>query len=971
MGLMVVFFIVVINIVVFVIGKIYMQRKYQGQLKDLNYYKSLYQQNPDLILHFDLDGNIMRINKVIESYGYKEDELLNHPFSTFIVPDYLEQTLEQFNKAASGKEINYTTSLYTKDGTVSEVSVKYIPIYDDNQVVGVYGILKDITELVDMQLALEDTQALYQNVAEDSHVGIYIIDNGVIVYVNKKMGEMLGYREKEMIGKNVMNFIYNEDQDLVAKNMRKRLEEGNTHVQYQYRALKKDKSIIYMEVYGTSTIYKGNVAILGTVIDITARKIAEQKVEYMAYHDSLTGLYNRFYFHKHLQEALDQDSTKNLAVLFLDLDRFQLINDSMGHVIGDSLLIEISNRLRRCIGEQGILARNGGDEFLFSFTNLNHEGVSQVTELILDCFTQPFYIEQYEIHTSTSIGISFCPHHGNDVETLVKKADTAMYQAKRNGTNRYEFYHTDQMEKTYKKFEIEMDLHKALEQNEFQLLYQPKVDLVTGKVIGVEALIRWLHPEKGLISPADFIPMAEDNGLILDIGEWVLRTACVQNKSWQDFGLPPMVMSVNLSVRQLYQPNLVEIIERTLKETGLSPEYLDIEITESMLMDTQQALNVLKEFKNIGVQLSLDDFGTGYSSLNYLKDYPLDKLKIDQSFIRNSTTDDHYATITKTIIVMAHELNIQVVAEGVESKEQLIFLQRNLCNEAQGYLFSKPLPPEELTDKLDEMEKIIDLNGIPEALSKQKWLEEALQKTRQDLVDTIRQQQGMIFKYIKKGDKFIHTLCDGELMYRMNLMPEQIIGKELKEFLTEENIEDKIQYYQTAWQGEEKVTYEGTINGIEYIASLRPIRRGGQIVEVIGSCVDITERKQVENALEISQYHYRLIAENMLDLGAVWDETGKLLYASPSHERILGFSPEEYEGKLAAELIHPDDLTRIERLFLQMVRTKSPGNMEFRFKHSNGEWIWVEAEGNPVVGDNGEVEHFVFVGRSIDDKKSR
>lgn len=301
--------------------------------------------------------------------------------------------------------------------------------------------------------------------------------------------------------------------------------------------------------------------------------------------------------------------------------------------------------------------------------------------------------------------------------------------------------------------DLETDLKNALKRDEFRLFYQPKVDLSSGKIVGVEALIRWEHPEKGVISPTEFIPVAEKNGLIISIGKWALRTACKQNKVWQNAKLPPMVIAVNLSARQLYQCNLVEMVQEILDETQLAPEYLELEITESMMMDVQHILPIVKKLKHIGVQLSLDDFGTGYSSLYYLKEFPIDKIKIDQSFVRTCVSDTKDATIVKTIIAMAHQLELTVIAEGVETKEQLTFLQQHLCNEAQGYLFSKPVPLNEFEEKVTEIEQIVHRVGIPQEVNRQKLLDEELENARQELEETVRQQQGMIFKFIERNGK--------------------------------------------------------------------------------------------------------------------------------------------------------------------------------------------------------------------------
>ncbi|WCK57150.1 EAL domain-containing protein (plasmid) [Aneurinibacillus sp. Ricciae_BoGa-3] len=635
---------------------------------------------------------------------------------------------------------------------------------------------------------------------------------------------------------------------------------------------------------------------------------------------------------------------------------------------------------------------------------------------------------------------------------------------------------------------LDTQLMQALQLEEFRLHYQPKIDLISGKIIGVEALIRWEHPEKGRISPLDFIPIAEETGLILPIGEWVMRTACEQNKIWQKVGVPPMIMGVNLSARQLYQSDLVDRIEQILKETELGAEYLELEITESMIMDIDHVLPILKELKRIGIRISLDDFGTGYSSLFYLKELPIDILKVDQSFVRNCTIDTKDATLVKGIIAMAHELRIEVIAEGVESKEHLVFLQQNLCDKGQGYLFSKPLPSDKLIQKMNEIEQIIKNEGIPPEVYHQKWMEEALKTARQELRDTVRQQQGMIFKFVKEGNRFVHVLCDGELLYRMKLTPEEIIGREPKDFLPENEAELKVKHYERAWAGEDKVSYKGNINGIWYIASLRPIRSGGQVTEVIGSCVDITElkeseeryrrlvnlspepivvhsqgiikymnqagvkvlgfhqpkellgksfldffhpcslkkaiqriqrseqekegqvelieyqmirhdgtifhaegtavgiryegepaiqgmfrdvtaRKQAEQALHKSEEKYRLIAENTQDLIRVLDTKGFVRYASPSHEKVLGYPPEIYEGKLAFDFVHPEDVHPIQTQFISMVSSKASFRVEFRYKHAKGGWVCVESSGTPVLDEQGEVEHLVVVCRDISERK--
>ncbi|MCH6266585.1 EAL domain-containing protein [Neobacillus citreus] len=516
---------------------------------------------------------------------------------------------------------------------------------------------------------------------------------------------------------------------------------------------------------------------------------------------------------------------------------------------------------------------------------------------------------------------------------------------------------------------LQEEIRNALERNEFRLYYQPKVNLETGKIDGVEALIRWEHPEKGLIPPIEFIPIAEETGLIIPMGEWVLRTACFQNRKWINAGFSPMVMSVNLSVRQLYHPNLVNVVREILKATELPPEYLELEITESMMMDKDRALEAIKGLRRLGVQISLDDFGTGYSSLHYLRDFPIDKIKIDQSFIRNCTSDFNNATIVKMIISMAHHLKIKAVAEGIETKDELIFLQKNSCNHGQGYFFSRPLPPEELIQYFHFIEQIVSQEGIFQEMANQKKIQEALESTRQELRDIMRQQQGMIIKVVKEDGKFIHTLCDGKLMYRMGLRPEQVVGKELKHFLPVDIAEKIVKNYQRAWDGEENLTYKGEINGVHYIASLSTILKNRHVVGIIGSYVDITETKRIKDELRVKDLKFQLITDNIIDLVAMLDKNGRVLYASPSHEKVLGLSVKDYEGTSKFELVHIDDIPPIQKECTNMIKFKTPCQIEFRHKHALGGWVDIETKISPVYDECGEIEYFIAVGRDISERK--
>jgi len=386
-----------------------------------------------------------------------------------------------------------------------------------------------------------------------------------------------------------------------------------------------------------------------------------------------------------------------VAVLFLDLDRFKKINETLGHEIGDKLLLEVAKRLENCVRKSDTVARLGGDEFGVILDDLRDvKFVAVVARKFLQALSKPIIIQEYELYATSSIGISLYPDDSEDVDVLLRCADTALYRAKEAGKNNYQYYTADMNTRAFEFLLLESGLRKALDNNELVVFYQPLIDLETNKLLGMEALLRWKHPEKGMISPGDFIPLAEETGLIEPIGEWVLRAACTQNKEWQDAGYPPVKVSVNMSARQFNKKNITELIGDILQETGLNPEYLGIEITESVIMqDVKSTIAKLKKMHKMGITLSIDDFGTGYSSLSYLKLFPIDNLKIDQSFVFNITSDSTDAAIAASVILLAHSMNLKVVAEGVETKEQLEVLRQQGCDYVQGFLFSRPLPSEE------------------------------------------------------------------------------------------------------------------------------------------------------------------------------------------------------------------------------------------------------------------------------------
>ncbi|MDP5275117.1 putative bifunctional diguanylate cyclase/phosphodiesterase [Chengkuizengella axinellae] len=433
------------------------------------------------------------------------------------------------------------------------------------------------------------------------------------------------------------------------------------------------------------------------------RKKTEDNIKQLLYYDDLTGLPNRRLFQKHLDEVIPHIKVKNtnLAVMTIDIDRFKLVNDSLGHDFGNILLMQIAERLNRSVTENDFVARIEGDKFSIYLIGLTTtEEIEAKAFSLIEAMEEVYNIQNHKIHISACAGISIYDDNAN-ADLLIKQADIALYNVKEKGKNTFQIYTSLMCNTSLERFNLESDIRRAIENEEFVLYYQPQINTDTREIVGVEALIRWNDPIKGLTPPNHFIPIAEESGMIIDIENWVIRKACEQNKVWQNAGLPKIPISVNLSTRHFLQPDIVEMVAQVLKEVDLEPKYLDIEITESMTIDIDRAIITLQKLKELGVQISIDDFGTGYSSLNYLKSFPIHKLKIDRTFVRDIIKkDSNDAAIVSTIISMAHHLNLQVIAEGVESAEQLSYLNNKHCKVVQGFFFSPPVTAQQLHEKL-------------------------------------------------------------------------------------------------------------------------------------------------------------------------------------------------------------------------------------------------------------------------------
>ncbi|MCM3609873.1 EAL domain-containing protein [Planococcus sp. MERTA32b] len=557
---------------------------------------------------------------------------------------------------------------------------------------------------VDRKLAMQslESELKFQSVIESANDAIIVADiQGIIIQWNKAAQTIFGYAKEEVLGANI-DLILPESFSAIYKQSNKKYENmsvlntmGKT---IEVTGYKKGGRKLPLEIsLGTWETEKG-VFFSSIIRDITDRKLSEEKISELVYLEPLTGLPNRRLFNERLGKLLDSanESGSSFSLFYMDVDNFKMINDTFGHSVGDLFLIEVAERLQSHIGEEATLSRQGGDEFILLLPDTAREEAAVYAQNMVSCLGEAFLFKGEEIFTSLSIGISNFPSDGQDAETLIKHADMAMYRMKEDGKNGFQFFTNEMNEEVSRNSKLANGLRRAIELGEFSLHYQPQISIATEQIQGAEALLRWDHRELGSISPAEFIPIAEETGSITKIGKYVLEQACLQNKAWQDAGLPKFRMAVNISARQFAQKDLVESVSEALETSGLPPQYLELELTETIYQNAQTAVDTMRQLKSMGVYLSIDDFGTGYSSLSYLKMFPIDTLKIDRQFTRNIETDPKDAALVRTIIRMAHDLELNVIAEGVETKEQLEFLKAENCNQAQGYYFNRPLPSEEI-----------------------------------------------------------------------------------------------------------------------------------------------------------------------------------------------------------------------------------------------------------------------------------
>jgi diguanylate cyclase (GGDEF)-like protein/PAS domain S-box-containing protein len=657
-------------------------------------YRSLLDMSPEpIIVHSE--QRIVFVNKASVKLANVDDEqeLIGRSILDFIQPDNKETVISRIQRMKKGEVAEpLVQKITSSDGSILDVEITGVGISYLNKP-AIQLVLRDITEQERIRRELEISTQRYLSLFENNPDGVYSMDlEGKLTNINQSLERILGYSEKELSFMTFHPVVAPEYKELTNKGFQNAL--NGDPQNYHTIGIHKNGQRVHLNITNMPIIVDDKIiGVYGIAKDITKKIEAEEKLNQIAYMDTLTGLPNRYKLNQSLEKAVIQAKQEgySLAVLFIDYDNFKQVNDTLGHTIGDSLLSHIASRMKACLRNGDILSRQGGDEFLILLENVTESKVIKIIEQLIKEMRHPFYVNGNEIFTTPSIGIAMYPNSGDTAETLIKHADLAMYLAKEKGKNNYQFYTCELNEVITRKLMLENGLRKALQKEEFTLHYQPQFEIKTGKLVGVEALLRW-NTENGSVSPAEFIPITEETGLIVAIGEWVIKEACRQIKNWHVLGLPKIPIAVNVSARQLINRNFPITVKKILKEVGVEPHYLELEITESVMLDVEGSSQVIKELKEVGVKIAIDDFGAGYSSLNVIKHVSIDSLKIDKSLLDDVMENNRMKSIMTTIISFGRNIDTEVIVEGIEKAEQVEFL-KDLCVIGQGYYYSPPLGP--------------------------------------------------------------------------------------------------------------------------------------------------------------------------------------------------------------------------------------------------------------------------------------
>jgi len=660
-------------------------------------FKQLIVATLDAVVSIDSMRTVIEWNPQAETtFGLRARDVVGRPFPHEILPALLQAIADGLPQR------RIEGSARRAGGETFPVEIMIDPVGSDDERTFT-AFIRDISERKRAQVELEQREQRFRALVEKSWSGVAMLDADLaFTYVGSSTQRLLGYSESELMGTSFLSYVHPRDRQPAREVFNELVTSAVHDGQVELRFLHKNGTWLWIEAFGQNLLHDPGVsAIVVNYRDITQRKATEKQLEYQAYYDALTGLPNRLLFRDRVVNAMAQAKRhrRGIAVVYLDLDHFKLVNDGLGHSVGDGLLSEVAARLQGSIRASDTISRLGGDEFTILLNDTSStEAVFGVARKILQSVARPFAVGGHELFVTASIGISLFPGDGEDVETLLKAADSAMYRAKELGRNQAQLFTASMNERYVHRLAIEQNLHHAIEREELEVYYQPIFDSVSRTMVGLEALLRWNDPAHGVVEPVEFIHLAEETGLIVPMGDWVIQRACAQLREWFDQGRTGLTMNVNISAPQLHQPNFLDRIVETLEQYDLPAAALQLEITESVaVQNVEVTMQVLRDIRRRGIGIAIDDFGTGESSLIYLKQFPIDTIKIDQAFVRDVEGDESAAAIVSYVINLAHTLRLRVVAEGVETAEQLAFLQSQGCDRVQGFLLGVPRPATEVT----------------------------------------------------------------------------------------------------------------------------------------------------------------------------------------------------------------------------------------------------------------------------------